>query len=171
MKITLENLPMYCEQCGDCMLWQQGVNSTGYPQANIDGKPGQMVRRYIFLDLLKKTLKKGERVASKCGQKLCLAPDCLVPETFGRTLSKAYKSGRRMGALEYAKRLESAQCVGMAKLNWEQVTEIRALPVELTHQSIADTYGMSHKAVSELRRGITWKRTVAAASVFSWRPA
>jgi hypothetical protein len=170
MKITRDNLHMYCTECGECLLWNQGVNSTGYPQANIDSKPGQMVRRHVFTNLLGKTLKAKERVATRCGNKLCLAEGCLYAETYGRTLSRAYKDGRRMGAMEYARRLEACRGIGMAKLDWEKVTAIRQEPESRSHQSIATELGLSHKTISQVRRYVTWKTQHAAASVFNWRP-
>ena len=170
MRITLDQLHMYCTQCGTCLLWNLGVNSTGYPQANIEGKPGQMVRRHIFLNLLGRTLKKGERVASRCDRKLCVEPSCLYAESHGKTLSRAYRAGKRMGALEYARRLDASRGTGMAKLTWEQVHAIRCEPDTRTHTSIAEEYGMSHKSISEIRRGITWKTSASASSVFAWRP-
>lgn len=169
MKLTLDTLHMYADECGGCLLWKQGVNSQGYPQAHLDGKPGQMVRRYVFLCLMGRTLRKGERVAVRCGTKLCISPVCMFQETYSRSLARSYEAGKRHTVVEYGKRFLDAQA-RLAKLDWEQVDALRALPADVSHAAAARMFCIHPKTASKVRRGITWRDAARSSSVFSWTP-
>lgn len=166
---TLETLPMYCVEYGDCLYWAQGTNGEGYPQANIDGKT-VMMRRWIFRHLMGKELASRQPIVSRCGHKLCVTPACLHATTMGAVLRKAYRDGVRSTQHEYLARLKNAQKFGMAKLTPDQVLEIRALSPDVTHTKAAEMYGVGWRAISDIRRGQSWRHQAPAASVFSWRP-
>lgn len=169
MRITLETLPMYCEEYGDCLHWAQGVNGQGYPQANIDGKPW-MVRRYVYSVLLGNTLAPRQPIASRCGHKACVTPSCIFATSHSAVLRRSYKNGGRSTQHEYLARLSRAKKQGLAKLTQDQVTDIRSMPETVTHAAIAAQYGMSYSAVAQIRQGKSWRETAPASSVFAWRP-
>lgn len=167
MKLTLDTLHYYCTACGDCLLWNLGVNSTGYPQACIDGKQGQMVRRYLFTQLMGREIPSGHVATTKCDNRLCLEPEHQTTMKRGKVQERAYSKGKRIHALEYASRLAKAQEQGMAKLGWERARYIRSQPVERTNTAIAAELGVSHKVVSNVRRGRSWRENYGASSVFA----
>jgi hypothetical protein len=170
MKLSLDSLHMHCHAEGDCLLWWRGTNSQGYPQANLDGKGGQMVRRYIFTELMGRKLPSKHRVAARCETPTCVAPAHLIARSFTNSLRLAYKRGRRMGFLEYSGRLNRMMREGDTRLDWEKVREIRSRPPSQTHAAIAAEFGMSQRAISDCRRGRTWKLALPSSSVFEWRP-
>lgn len=166
MRLTLDNLAMYCHDCGDCLRWAQGLNSTGYPQANIGGKP-VMVRRYVFTELLKKQIPQGCCVTARCGDKTCVAPEHLVAMKRGSVLVLAYAQGKRMHAAEYGARLRQMQRTGRTSLDWAKVNEIRSRPASTTHAALAAEFGVSPRCISDARRGVSWRMQMPASSVFA----
>lgn len=170
MKLTLETLPLYCTDCGDCMLWALGRNSKGWPQARLDGKP-QLVQRYIVTQLQGRDVPPRSAVTTKCGERLCVAPAHLVVRTRSAILRHTYATERRMTAAEYARRLARMQADGRAKLDWDTVEQIRARPAQDSHAKLAREFGMSEKAIANVRTFRAWRTQMAASSVFSWRPA
>lgn len=168
MKLTLENLHMFTTQDGDCMLWNLGTNKQGYPQAHLGGKGGQMVRRYVYSVLLGKTINKGKRISSVCGNRLCCAPEHLIQHTHSQTLKRCYQDGARSARLEYVRRLEGFLKHRPVKLSFEKAREIRARPPEVTHAELAREYGVTEHAIRKVRNGSSWRDHFAASSVFTF---
>lgn len=158
MRLTLDNLPTFCIEYDGCLLWGRSVNSLGYPQARIDGKPGQMVRRHVFRDLLGKQLRPGQRVSSRCGDRLCVAPACLVARSPGAIQREAYRSGRRSTEREYMARHRLGVLMSGSTMTWEIADQIRREPAHLAHTEVARKYGLGATAVSKIRRGVSWRR-------------
>lgn len=171
MKLTLETLHLYCHSEGDCLLWKLGINGAGYPQAMLDGKPGQMVRRYVFCNLMQKRAGDRQVIRSLCGNKLCVSPACLRRATKGDVLRIAYASGSRNTRTEYMSRLEAAKKQGMVKLDWDKVEKIRALPEEVSDQQAAAMFGVYRSTINKIRAGRSWRVQKLCTDVFSWRPA
>jgi hypothetical protein len=167
MKLTLDTLHHYCTACGDCLLWNLGVNSTGYPQARLGQKQGQMVRRYVFTELMGRQIPRGHVVVATCDDRLCLEPSHLTTMKRGKVQERAYAKGKRIHALEYASRLAKAQEQGLATLGWERARYIRSQPAERTNTAIAAELGVSHKVVSNVRRGKSWRENYGISSVFA----
>lgn len=170
MKLTVESLPMYCHEVGDCLHWAQGTNSCGYPMANVDGGVW-MVRRYVFTRLLGHELQPRQPLTTRCGNKLCVTPGCLYATTMGAVLRKAYRNGSRSTQHEYLARLVRAQNSGMAKVTADQVRQLRDLGDDVSHADAGRMFGIHPKTASHIRRGLTWREAAPASSVFSWRPA
>jgi hypothetical protein len=169
MKLALDTLPMYCHECGDCLLWALGRNSQGYPQARLDGKPW-LVQRYVAAVLLGRAIPPRSVVTTRCGEKLCVSPAHVFVQTRSSVMRRCYATNRRMHAAEYARRLQSMQARGQVKLSWGLVEQIRARPASETTAQIAREFGASVRAVANVRAFRTWRYHMAAASVFSWRP-
>lgn len=167
MKLTLQTLRHYCTECGDCLLWANGVNSTGYPQARIDGSSETMVRRYIFTELLGKEIPPKCVVSTRCDNKLCIAPGCLIAMRRGKVQERSYARGKRMHVSEYRERLRHFQARGLTVLDWTKVRYIRSLPIERTHASIARELNVSRNTVAKVRRGLSWRENYGATSVFA----
>lgn len=166
---TRDTLRLYCVEVGDCLHWAQGTNNQGYPQANVDGKV-VMMRRYVYAHIMGNELASRQPLSTRCGHKLCLSPVCLYATTMGAVLKKAYRQGKRSTQREYIARLRRAQKEGMAKLTFDQVDQIRNLPADISHEQAGRMFGVGPKAVSSIRRGLTWREYAPASSVFAWRP-
>ena len=172
MKLTIENLPMYCIEEGECLLWKQGVQSNGYPQARLDGRT-QLVRRYVYVTLMGKELIRGRAAVAKCGNIRCVAPGCIVSRTFGKVLSDCYANGSRSASTGYLSMIKRMEKQGRTKLDFEKAREIRTR-VEST-DDLAREFGCSPSAIKEARSGRSWRNGHSAshpgASVFSWASA
>lgn len=167
MKLTLENLHMYCDEVGECLYWAQGVNSAGYPNAKIDGKT-TMIKRHVFKLATGMQLDKMQLVSSRCGHKLCVTPGCLFATTHSAIIKKQYKSGARNKAFEYPSRLARAKMTGKAKVNEEIVAAIRALPQGTSAAEAAAQFGIHKSTANNIMTGRSWKTCVNSASVFNW---
>lgn len=165
MKITRENLHMFCHDCGDCLLWKLGVNSQGLPCARIDGKR-MTVRRYVYEHIYGRSLRNGACVSTRCGNARCLAKNHLLRRTRSQLIKQQYLDGMRNTPGEYLRRLRASIERGPAKINMEIARQIRA--EQGSQLSIALKYGISRPAVSQIKRGLTWRETTANASIFAF---
>lgn len=170
MKLTLETLHMHADEVGKCLIWRGTVGNHGYPQARLGGRT-QLVRAYVYRELMGVELLAGRRITSRCGNPLCISPACISQATAGQLMARSYSSGARRGPDQYIARLRRAQRSGQAKLTSSQVAEIRALPSEHSHMSIAREYGVHGKTISAIRRGLTWRTGFAGSSVFAFAGA
>lgn len=171
MKLTLDTLPMYCDEVGDhCLHWRLGVNSTGYPQANLEGAVW-MVRRYVVQRLMGHSLPPRTPIVARCGCRLCVSPKCLHVSTMSAVLRKAYRHGMRHTQHEYLARHAKAVARGWCKLTREQVDAMRALDPGVSHAEAGRIFGVHAKTAGNIRRGLSWRESAPSSSVFSWRPA
>lgn len=163
---TLDTVRNRCTEEGECWLWDQSLNSCGYPQACIDGK-NTRVQRYIFAVLLGRRLQSRWVVTAKCRNKRCCAPDCLEAITRGELLKRAYASGARNTDTEYQRRQQQAIKQGWArKLDADKAREIRAR-VDEGINVLAAEYGVHRKTIVGVRSGRYWRETLRGASVFA----
>lgn len=160
--LSLENLPRYCREDGGCLIWRLGCNSGGYPIAHINGKGGKLVRRHVFLDLLGRRLTKGQRVGTRCGHKLCLAPACLCARTV------AQDGAARKKVLPATYRAIRAQAADV-KLDMAKARAIRA-DESSTLDELAARYQCHKKTIWNAKAGKTWPDATNGSSVFGWRP-
>lgn len=167
MRLTLETLHMYADEEGECLLWRQSVGSHGYAQANLEGKPGSLVKNYIFTRLLGAELGAKRVIALTCGNKRCISPAHIESMTVGKVQRLAYSSGRRNAELEYLGRLKARAASSLPMASKEQVQAVRAFPDGMTYTEIARQTGLGHKSVSRIRRGLTHRTEHACSSVWS----
>lgn len=165
MILTLESLPRYCTEEGDCLIWNQSCNSGGKPQARLDGK-GWLVQRYVYFVLKERPIDAKLRLTTRCGHRMCVSPDCIVASSYGAILKRAYAKGNRSTALEYTKRVASLVKQGRTKLSYELAQEIRAS--DESGASIARRLGMNAGTVNRIKSGHYWRQPCT--DVFTWRP-
>lgn len=167
-KPTLDwrQLLMRCTEEGHCLLWNQGVLSTGYPQARIDGRPW-MVSRYVYEVLLGKSVKKGNVLVPVCRNKRCIAPACLHQMSYGERLKRAYESGARSSVTEYQARRDRAIRQGMAKLTFEIAEKVRTERMDEPNTAIAAELGVHPKTIYSIKRGESWRRVSPGSTVFA----
>jgi len=98
---TLDTLRSRCEVVAGCWLWQEGMHHSGQPQACINGRPGQLVRRWAVQQ-------RGEPMSlSKTVRLRCADPRCVNPAhlmVVGRSASnvKAHAARRRLERMRAA---------------------------------------------------------------------
>jgi hypothetical protein len=159
---TLDYVRARCKEVGDCWLWAQAVQSKGYPQASIEGKTGQSVRSYVFTRLMgKRGASRRMCVTSRCGNVLCVSPECLVLKPRSAILSSQWKDGHR--------RATASPKFLQRKLTQEQVDELRSLPEGFNQSEWARRNGVHARTVCNVVSGKNY-RPKPATSVFEWRP-
>ncbi len=164
MKLTKDNWKLFCEECGDCILWKQGTTGQGHPIARVDGKTSN-VRRMVY-EWTHGKVAKHLRVTNVCGRSRCLVH--LKARTPGECLKLAYATGKRGGAQEYAARLAANVKLGRTKLNWDKVDQIRAIQ-GVPLKDLAATYQVHLSTIKDIRSYKTW--ISPGSSVFTWRKA
>ena len=164
MSLSLKQIYDRCDEFGECQLWKQSTIN-GHPQAYIDGKGGTMVRRYIFLELLGKALKKGQILTTRCRNSLCLAVDCIQVITYSKRLQLAYTEGGRSTPGEYLSRVRRHVEQGKTTLDFEKAAAIRASTA--TNAELAEEYHVHPKTIASVRSGRSWRSGAINASVFS----
>ena len=163
--MTLDQIYARCTPDGDCMLWI-GATIQGYPQATINGRGGQLVRRYIYRDLLHKALPPGYVVASRCKSPLCCEAEHLFRQTFGDRLRASYADGSRVQT--YLKKVHNLVNRGKATLDFAKAREIRSR-MEVPNTLLAVEYGCHAKTIYHVKRGHSWRELAPNASVFAMR--
>ena len=161
MKLTLDTLHFYCDEEGECLLWNLSAKKGQHPQARLEGKT-QLVGRYVYTHLMGRQLANGHRVSAKCGNPRCISPGCLQSQTYSTILRRSYESGKRSRAGEYAARVQRARDQGWVKLTLADVHAIRAS--DETSAALAAKYNVHRKTISDARSGRHWQ--VTGASVF-----
>lgn len=164
--LTWRQLIMRCTEEGECLLWNQGLVSSGYPQARIDGR-SQLVSRYVYVHLLGKEVRKGYVLTTRCENKLCLAPCCLMQVTYSERLKRTYATGARSAATEYASRQRRAVEQGIAKCSLEIAEDIRANRMHVPSKQLAAELGVGRTAVDDMKAGRTWRRPQHVNSIFN----
>ncbi len=155
--MNLKTIRDRCTEDGDCWIWSQSVNSAGYPQACINSKGGQMVRRQALIEVGKSPSGRYKRVTDSCGNRLCCNPEHLRWSCFSDLLKESYRTGRRSTKMEYLRRLEAAKRTGKAKLDWPQVRAIRARLATESCAKIAAEYGMGENAITAIKFNRSWR--------------
>lgn len=169
---TLDTVLSRCDEVGDCWLWNQGISSTGYPQASIDGRPGTSVRVYVYDVLMARKRPAGSNIAARCDNRICCSPLCLVHRSPSKTMANQWANGKRSGQQSTEQRRQQAIAQGLSKLTPEIVAAIRALPKPVNKTLLAQEHGVHPKTIGDVLSGRSWaaSRRVAT-SVFDWVPA
>lgn len=159
MKLTLDTLDLYCERKGGHLLWLQGVQGQGYPQARIDGR-SRIVSRWLVEQTRRQPIPRGYVVANCCGLQRCLMH--LKVESYSDRMRRMYASGERNARNEYASRLERSiearHIVGgvLAKLTREQVEHMRSRAREPV-PALAREFGVCASTVRDILQRRTWR--------------
>lgn len=149
---TLQAIRLRCTECGDCWLWD-GALCGGYngshrtPSMHFRGKTAS-VRRVVY-ELRHGGIPEGKVISPRCGQRLCVSPECLQALTVKQSKERAAKRGafsnpgkNRRGAM--TKRARSW-------ITDEMVAQIRTANV--ASRKIAADTGVSLSHVKAIRRG------------------
>lgn len=164
---ALDEVHSRCEEEGECWLWQRSVNSSGYPQFRVGGTL-KMVRTYLMTEVLGLQIPAGWWATTKCRNKRCCSPACLVALPRGTVMERSYEAGARPTAVGYADRLSAIVAQGITKLGFEGAKFVREDVMSLSASAAGELLGVSKSTVCRARRGESWRTVHPSASVFAW---
>lgn len=131
-----------------CWLWTGSLDTKGYSQLRVNNMRlrGHRVAYVQFVE----PIPDGMLVCHHCDVPRCVRPDHLFLGTNSDNMQDMLAKGRA----NYAEQVGGAN--RNARLNDEMVREIIALFPTHNNKQIAALYGVSHGAVSLIRRGKSW---------------
>lgn len=138
-----------CGEANECWLWQGKLEKTGYGRFQPGGKGSPLVSAHRFAHLLAT----GERppvVMHTCDNRQCVNPAHLRSGTYKENTADMFAKGRA----------KPARALGNAnyntKLTPDDVRTIRQRQGE-SAASVGRDFGVGHKTILAIWRGITWK--------------
>lgn len=151
-----------CSKRGECWIWTNYTNKHGNPLAMLRGKPGQMVRRWVYEQSHKNEpgFVMPSLVGASCGNGLCCNPAHLIPESYK---DRAERSAANIQHPELrARRIVASRiAAGLTKLtSIEQARAIRA--DSRPHDVVAAEYGIKPGTVQSIRLGLKWREPAIA---------
>lgn len=150
---TLEVVKARCLEEGECWIWQgavtnaKGPGNVGTPSIRWQGR-AQPVRRLVIKLKTGKDVPKGMVASAKCGNRMCVSPQCAKALTNAESKQLAASFGAYSSAAKVMRSTATKR-----KRSWitdEMVAAIRA--AESREEAIKLT-GVSPQHVSAIRRG------------------
>lgn len=129
---------------GECHIWGGAKNSQGYGQVTINGKRHYVHR--IMFELHHGNIPPAGNVCHSCDTPLCCNPDHMFLGTQKDNMEDMAKKERS----------------GCRKLTVSDVKTIHRLRGTLTHQQIANAFGVSAVTVGGIFNGRWWKHVSPA---------
>lgn len=167
-EFTLAMVKSRCTEDGGCWLWQQSCNSTGYPQASINGKP-TLVRRWVLEQKLGRKIRHGHTAVAQCGCKTCVSPECAVERSFSVVNKQTWASGaqRQTQARIDSRIANTSKALYPIVMTMAKARELRRRFVcgESLDQ-LAAAFGITRRNARDIANGRAWKEPMAPASVF-----
>lgn len=161
--LTLALIRGRCESEGECLLWQQAVNTNGLPYAQHRGKVVN-VRRLAWELANGEPLPRELVLGMSCGHSACLNLAHMQPMQRRQLQRKLAKAGKFSSPAARAARTAAAR--QRAVLSMDAAREIRSS----TERSadLAARFGVSLSTVQKVRQGIVWAESaVRQSSVFA----
>lgn len=144
-------IPEHCPELGSCWIWTGSTDGHGYGSIRRNGVLHKAHRvSYVFAH---GSIDENLNVLHKCDNPSCVNPCHLFLGTQKENVQDMVKKGRnKYGDLR-------GENGSGAILNQKQVDEIRQLLAKgnVTQRFLAEEYGVSYSAISDLSRGRTWK--------------
>ena len=137
-----------CTEDGPCWLWLGATDGHGRGQMRIDGRT-TYVRRVVRALVDDAPVPAKRVVASRCGNKGCVSPECSVVATH----KQKAQLGAQRGAYTNIKKTVKAMVTKRAKSRYsdELVHQIRNAPPPAARISLETGVSISH--VKSIRRG------------------
>lgn len=146
--VNLEIIKGRCIEEGDCWLWDGALDGHGRPQKRHEGKT-VYVRRLVRELADGKPVPRSLVVAAKCGQKLCVSPQCSVSATTKRKAQMAADRGAYNNPAKAAKMIVMKRAKSW--ITEDLVNQIRVAPAPASR--IAKETGVSLSHVKAIRNG------------------
>jgi len=152
--MTLDEIKSRCEEEGECWIWKDATDSSGYPIAKVDGKC-QLVRRVAYgLKAGSTKLLPRQPVIAKCNCRLCVNPTCLRASSVAEVSQIAGKAGKLSGVAKGAK-IAAFKRAKNAKITMEIARSIRMS--DETGPVLAARHNIDKALVNRIKRGGAWK--------------
>lgn len=129
-----------------CQIWIGNTDDSGYGQIKVNGRVEKTHR--IAWSLKNGPIPNGMQVLHKCDTPCCCNEQHLFLGSHDDNMDDMVSKGRARSV--YGERNRHA------KLTVEQVHEIRS--DNRVHQVIADEYGVSQVQISNIKRGVSWRK-------------
>jgi hypothetical protein len=155
-----------------CWTWTGSPSSRGYGFFAI--KHGQKIyaHRYAY-ELSKGAIKTGMNVCHSCDNRLCVRPSHLFMGTQKDNIQDAVSKGRmasgernarrkdflakpRVARIEPTNKKARGESHGNAKITAADVTKMRSMAKQFTHQILAKRFGISQSAVTMILARKRW---------------
>lgn len=132
-----------------CLIWPFARNTDGYAIMAIGGGKSGTVARQMCIRVHGAPPTNKHEAAHSCGKgdEGCIHPGHLSWKTHADNMADTFIHGTD----------NTGERCGMAKLNGDQVREIKAIGRTQFQHVIAHRYGVSTAAISSILRGRTWR--------------
>ena len=148
-----------------CWLWIGSMDRYGYGQIRIARKL-YYATHVSWMIATGNPVPQGKWMLHDCDNPACICPAHLRPGTRAENMVDAKKRGRlatgeRHGTHTQPQNKASGERNGHHKLTLKQVSEIRELYARggITHQKLADIYGVGRQTITSVIRHINWKHS------------
>jgi site-specific DNA-cytosine methylase len=126
----------------ECVLWPFGRFKSGYGCVGKNGRAHRMM-----CEMAHGSAPDGADAAHSCGNRLCVNPNHLRWASRAENMADAIRHGRTTRGERH----------GASKLTADAVWSILArLDAGETHQGIADSFGVSRNAITDIAKGKNW---------------
>jgi hypothetical protein len=137
---------------GECLEWQAGLHKSGYGHIRY-GRRMVMAHRFSYI-IHKGPIEPGLFILHSCDNKKCVNPAHLRQGTAKENTADAIERGQ----FKVSHTIHPPEINKNRRLNRPDVIVIRRrLKAGETVQSVADSYGVGHMTISDIKRGVTWK--------------
>lgn len=143
-----------------CWIWRLCMNcrgGAGVPVASIPGTRRNVTVRKLAAMAAGKTPQ--EAVRTSCGERLCVAPEHMVPTTRAALGAWMVKLGLiQRGPTRQAKRIAAARAKPHVHMTLEKARAIRARYDEIGNaKAVALEFGVKHDHAHKIIRGKLWR--------------
>jgi len=148
------------EEDTGCWLWRYCVNcrdGTGVPVATLPGTRKATTVRKLSAVVAGRWL--SEIVATSCKERLCVAPEHMLPCTRAELARTMVKDGRILtGPTFSARRLAAARAKAHVVMTIEKARAVRARYAEIGNaKAVALEFGLKHDHAHKIIRGKLWR--------------
>lgn len=148
--MSLDKIFSRCIEEGDCLIWQDSVNSCGQPMVSVGGK--SVAARGLVFEAAGKPLRKGHKITTSCDCRRCLKPEHVVQMTAAAIVKRACKKR----GIAHRMRLAAA-ARPKSKLNGQTDDVLRRIHEGESQSAIALDLGVSKGAIWRLATGRSFR--------------
>jgi hypothetical protein len=129
-------LPYRIDSDTGCWVWQRALSGPAHSRYGVLKRNGKRIKAHRFyFEKFKGQIPDGLYMDHLCGNKLCVNPDHLEAVTPAVNVQRSKR----------------------AKLNWDNVREIRRLANDFTRKELAARFGVAAPVISNIVLGKAWR--------------